>query len=240
MPLSFASLPPGFQHSFLLVAAEGITGTVAAWREALSAYYSATAAKLPDLTLTTLGYQTDNGAQLCRGCEGPLDACLLGEKAYLDSIAVPVQYLSFQVRMGGGGEGAGVCSRIAAPLQPCCSRIAVAAGRPASLRRRPRRTSGGCSAPSLRLGASSPGRRTRPRCPWAWRPSSARWACPSSSTPRTSATTRRVRGAGVRVRARLPVLRALTDLLPHRSCQLFPRPIRRYPLAGLLRLRASV
>jgi hypothetical protein len=61
------------------------------------AWYAATASKVSDLSLTTLGYQTDNGAQLCFGCQGVLDACLLGEKAYLDSINVPIQYLSFQV-----------------------------------------------------------------------------------------------------------------------------------------------
>jgi hypothetical protein len=50
----------------------------------------------PSLSVSTLGYTTDNGAQLCFGCQGPLDACLLEEKAYLDKIGVPLGYLSFQ------------------------------------------------------------------------------------------------------------------------------------------------
>ena len=98
VPSSFSSLPPGFEHSFLIISSEGITATVSAWREAMQLFYDATATKIVDLSLTTLGYQTDNGAQLCRGCPGALDECLLGEKAYLDSIGVPIQYLSFQVR----------------------------------------------------------------------------------------------------------------------------------------------
>jgi hypothetical protein len=94
---SFQSLPPGFQQSFILVSGHGITATLAAWGGLMRGFYGATSSKIDDLSLSTLGYQTDNGAQLCFGCHGPLDACLLNEKAYLDSINVPIQYLSFQV-----------------------------------------------------------------------------------------------------------------------------------------------
>lgn len=101
---TFTSLPPGFSQSYVLVVGAGVTATIAAWGGALQAWYAATATpKVGDLTLTKIGYQTDNGAQLCFGCKGPLDACLLGEKAYLDELGVPIQYLSFQVGMEGGG-----------------------------------------------------------------------------------------------------------------------------------------
>lgn len=106
------SLPPGFSHSWLLLAgAEGITDTMAAWGGVMRAYYGATSQSLTDPSLTGLGYQTDNGAQLCFGCPGQvLDACLLGEKGYLDSVGVPVQYLSFQnAWWKSGGESAPWC-----------------------------------------------------------------------------------------------------------------------------------
>jgi len=62
-------------------------------------------------SLTTLGYQTDNGAQLCFGCPGQvLDKCLLEEKALLDAAHIPIQYLSFQnAWWKSGGESAPWC-----------------------------------------------------------------------------------------------------------------------------------
>lgn len=90
------SLPPGFAQSYVLVSATGFTSTVNAWGSVLRAYYGGTSTRLSDVSLTTLGYQTDNGAQLCFGCDGPLDQCLLDEKTYLDSLNIPIKYLSFQ------------------------------------------------------------------------------------------------------------------------------------------------
>jgi hypothetical protein len=106
-----ASLPPGFSHSWLLVADSGITNTVVAWGAVLQAFYGATSQSLYDPSLTGLGYQTDNGAQLCFGCPGQvLDKCLLDEKAVLDAADVPIQYLSFQnAWWKSGGESAPWC-----------------------------------------------------------------------------------------------------------------------------------
>jgi hypothetical protein len=105
------SLPPGFAQSWLLLAESGITNTVAAWGAVLRAEYGATSANLADPSLTTLGYQTDNGAQLCFGCPGQvLDKCLLDEKAVLDAAHIPIQYLSFQnAWWKSGGESAPWC-----------------------------------------------------------------------------------------------------------------------------------
>ena len=108
---SVAELPPGFSHSWLLLAEEGITNTAMAWGAVMRALYGATSTNLDDLSISGLGYQSDNGAQLCFGCPGQvLDKCFLEEKAVLDAQRVPVQYLSFQ---GGwwksGGESAPWC-----------------------------------------------------------------------------------------------------------------------------------
>ena len=106
-----AALPPGFSQSFVLVAATGITPTVDAWGAVLRAYYGGTSTPIADASVSTLGYTTDNGAQLCFGCPGQvLDACLLDEKAHLDALRVPVNYLSFQnAWWKSGGESAPWC-----------------------------------------------------------------------------------------------------------------------------------
>jgi hypothetical protein len=107
---SVTSVPPGFTQSFLLTAASGIAGTVDAWGRVMRAFYGATSTKMADTSLTTLGYNTDNGAQLCFGCDGPLDTCLLAEKAYLDGLKVPIQWFSFQNAWWEmGGESAPWC-----------------------------------------------------------------------------------------------------------------------------------
>ena len=91
------SLPPGFAHNFVLVADSGVTRAVDSWGSVLRGFYGAgSTSRLDDTSLNTIGYTTDNGAQLCFGCQGPLDACLLEEKAYLDKIGMPIGYLSFQ------------------------------------------------------------------------------------------------------------------------------------------------
>ena len=88
------SLPPAFAHNFALVADTGFSRAVDSWGRVMRARYAGTAdQRLDDLSLNTIGYQTDNGAQLCFGCQGPLDACLLEEKAYLDSVGMPIGYL---------------------------------------------------------------------------------------------------------------------------------------------------
>jgi hypothetical protein len=111
------SLPPNFAHNFVLVADSGVTRTMDSWGRALRGYYgSSSDNRLDDTSVNTIGYTTDNGAQLCFGCQGPLDACLLEEKAYLDKIGMPHGYLSFQVRFGGPG-GAGTGRRRARPDQ---------------------------------------------------------------------------------------------------------------------------
>ena len=106
------SLPPGFSHSWLLLAgSRGVTDTAVAWGAVMRAYYGATSTSLDDPSLSGLGYQTDNGAQLCFGCPGQvLDKCLLEEKALLDAAQVPLQYLSFQnAWWKSGGESAPWC-----------------------------------------------------------------------------------------------------------------------------------
>ena len=106
-----AALPPGFTHSWLLAADLGVTNTAAAWGAVMQAYYGATSTSVADTSLTGLGYQTDNGSQLCFGCPGQvLDKCLLEEKAVLDAAHVPIQYLSFQnAWWKSGGESAPWC-----------------------------------------------------------------------------------------------------------------------------------
>ena len=91
----------------------------------MQAYYGATSTSVADTSLTGLGYQTDNGSQLCFGCPGQvLDKCLLEEKAVLDAAHVPIQYLSFQnAWWKSGGESA----PLSMPLGMCggCSRVTV-------------------------------------------------------------------------------------------------------------------
>jgi len=82
-------LPPGFTHSWVVVADTGITGTMGCYGAVMRGYYNKD--KLWDLSLESLGYQTDNGGQLTFGCKGPKDQCLLNEKSYLDSVGVPIQ-----------------------------------------------------------------------------------------------------------------------------------------------------
>jgi hypothetical protein len=62
---SVTSLPAGFSQSWVLLADEGLTNTLFAWGSVLRAFNQATT--VPDLSLSALGYQTDNGAQLCFG-----------------------------------------------------------------------------------------------------------------------------------------------------------------------------
>eukprot|EP00911_Craspedida_sp_UC1_P000381 UC1_evm1s292 len=95
------ALPAGFNHSFLLVMGTGVTKTMYEWGQLMQQYHNTR--KLDDITLNTLGYQTDNGAQYCFGGHGP--QTFYDEKTYLDSQHVPVRYLSFQ------GDGAMMTTR---------------------------------------------------------------------------------------------------------------------------------
>ena len=94
---TLTSLPPGFTQSFVLVSSAGFTSTVDAWGSLLRAFYGGTSTPIADPSVSSLGYTTDNGAQLCFGCPGQvLDKCLLEEKAYLDSLHIPLGYVSFK------------------------------------------------------------------------------------------------------------------------------------------------
>jgi hypothetical protein len=61
--------------------------------------------KLRDVTLERIGYQTDNGAMYCFCHQTNCSEVLLEEKAYLDSIGVPLGYLSFQGAGTSSGRG---------------------------------------------------------------------------------------------------------------------------------------
>ena len=100
------ALDAGFKHTFVLHAARrgGITAAVAEWGELLQRAHKAY--KLTDVTLTNIGYQTDNGAMYVF-CRGNCSKTLLDELAELKAAGVPMGYLSFQ--------GAGASSVDAAP-----------------------------------------------------------------------------------------------------------------------------
>ena len=61
--------------------------------------------KLRDVTLEKIGYQTDNGAMYCFCSQTNCSEVLLEEKAYLDSIGIPLGYLSFQGAGTSSGRG---------------------------------------------------------------------------------------------------------------------------------------
>lgn len=90
------TIPAGFSHSFVaLVGQDGVTDTINEWGTVLQKHYNLET-RMHDPTITTLGYQTDNGAQYCR-CHKDCDTVLLNEIQHLQkSQGVPVRYLSFQ------------------------------------------------------------------------------------------------------------------------------------------------
>lgn len=55
-------LPPGYTQSFILYEGTGITATLHKWGQLMQSVYPP---KLVDITLTNIGYQTDNGAAYC-------------------------------------------------------------------------------------------------------------------------------------------------------------------------------
>ncbi len=115
------SLPEGSSQSILLYQGSkgGITSTIKEWgdilqtasqseitsksssatRESSKSLYEPISLKRPklqDLTLEKIGYQTDNGAMYCFCHQSNCSEVLLNEKEYLDSIEIPIAYLSFQ------------------------------------------------------------------------------------------------------------------------------------------------
>jgi hypothetical protein len=61
--------------------------------------------KIKDVTLEKIGYQTDNGAMYCFCQQKNCSEVLLHEKEYLDSIRIPIGYLSFQGAGTSSGRG---------------------------------------------------------------------------------------------------------------------------------------
>ncbi len=58
---TITSLPRGFKHTFIVAIGDGVTHAMTVWGEALQRYYNVS--KMLDPTLSSLSYQTDNGAE---------------------------------------------------------------------------------------------------------------------------------------------------------------------------------
>ncbi len=124
------SVPPGSSQSILMYQGSkgGITSTVREWgrimqtasQAGITTDLSTTVEasfknsqerkslkrpKLDDLTLEQIGYQTDNGAMYCFCDQSNCSEVLLEEKEYLDSIGIPIGYLSFQGAGTSSGRG---------------------------------------------------------------------------------------------------------------------------------------
>jgi len=88
-------IPKGFRQQFIIFSgSDGVTDTIARWGEALQKRFQK---KMQDITISTLSYQTDNGAQYCFGCRSKCDHTLLDELNSLRSASIPVKFLSFQL-----------------------------------------------------------------------------------------------------------------------------------------------
>ena len=106
------SLPAGFRQAILLHASDadvGITQALAEWGEIMQQSRPSKGRKVQDLTLTKVGYQTDNGAYYCFCKEKNCSQTLIDTLGVLNSMEVPMGYLSFQ------GSGASSGGRSAAP-----------------------------------------------------------------------------------------------------------------------------
>lgn len=97
---TITSIPAGFTQTFVIRAgtAGGITATIGEWGEMLQAVHKTH--RVPDVTLSKIGYQTDNGAAyvFCRDT-APFKDCsdlLIGELKQLKEAGVPMGYLSYQ------------------------------------------------------------------------------------------------------------------------------------------------
>ena len=101
-------LPKGYSHSFVAVVGDdGITDALFRWGQFLQSHYRTQ--RMSDSTLTTLGYQTDNGAQYCF-CPRNCDQTLLDVIQHLkNEQKVPIRYLSFQNAWWHGTRSAPWC-----------------------------------------------------------------------------------------------------------------------------------
>lgn len=90
------SLPAGYTQTFMLHAGStsGITAAIAEWGGLLQAYHKAY--KVPDVTLSKIGYQTDNGAYYVFCETANCSKTLMDAVADLKELGVPMGYLSFQ------------------------------------------------------------------------------------------------------------------------------------------------
>ncbi|MGK3755239.1 MAG: hypothetical protein ACI8RD_007548 [Bacillariaceae sp.] len=110
------SMPPGFSQSILLYEGSqgGITATLDEWGSIMQKSSISLSSrgeeekeinKIKDVTLEKIGYQTDNGAMYCFCRQSNCSEVLLHEKEYLDSIGIPIGYLSFQGAGTSSGRG---------------------------------------------------------------------------------------------------------------------------------------
>jgi hypothetical protein len=99
------SLPKGFRQSVILHASSGITAALDEWGENLQQSSPSKGQKIKDVTLTKVGYQTDNGSFYCF-CKGTnCSATLIDVVESLRSINIPIGYLSFQGAGASSGRG---------------------------------------------------------------------------------------------------------------------------------------
>ena len=95
---SVTSLPTNFSQTFIIFYGNrGLTQAMYDWGQLMQSTHSPTGklVRMPDPTLEYLGYQTDNGAMYCYCFEGCVQK-LLDVSAYLESVHVPIRYLSHQ------------------------------------------------------------------------------------------------------------------------------------------------
>mmetsp|Transcript_37414 Transcript_37414/g.82037 ORF Transcript_37414/g.82037 Transcript_37414/m.82037 type:complete len:879 (-) Transcript_37414:48-2684(-) len=106
IPVSVEDVPAGFSSSTIVYVSSvlvgsrrkrtSITGAMHEWGSMLRKYHNSTPAdRMSDVTLTKIGYQTDNGAYYCF-CRGNCSATLLSKVQELKDMGVPMGYLSFQ------------------------------------------------------------------------------------------------------------------------------------------------
>ena len=83
----------------------GINAALDAGGRALRASRPGKGIKNKDLTLSKIGYQTDNGAYYCFCREANCSDTLIREVGYLKSIGVNIGYVSFQGAGASSGRG---------------------------------------------------------------------------------------------------------------------------------------
>ncbi|NLH49639.1 MAG: hypothetical protein GX444_13710 [Myxococcales bacterium] len=91
-----AAIPAGFTHRFLLVEGKGINATIEAWGEAIRRDRGvARRDRYADLSLSHLGYWTDNGAAYYYNTEPGMtpEETLLAVKREADDLKIPYGYL---------------------------------------------------------------------------------------------------------------------------------------------------